>query len=489
MTTPQTPTDPNRRDVLASAARGLAALGAGALVGCGESGGTSGVAAPAVIRRRNLGDVLRVAVVGTGGRGHGHLKALGYIDPLWESLKKRPPPQERLADVEVVAVCDAYDVYLDSAVAAVTREGGPCGRYVDYRELLDREEVDAVVIATPDHLHVPVSLAAARAGCDVYVEKCMSMTVAEALEFETVAEQTGCVVQVGHQGRQDSLHELAREIVRRGDLGEVNQVIIPFSRGGPTAGWNQKIVAEGGPPRDEVHWEQFLGPAPARPYDVQRFFEWRRYWDYSTGIAGDLMSHQLDTVNHVLELPEPDAAVASGGVYHWLDERETPDTFSASFEYADRRLSVVYAATLSNGHGNRPIRFIGSEATMELNWEINVYPDRHSTLYAEDLAAGTKWPDVPFIQAGKADGALALTAAPSALWLAGQGLTTTTRDGKSYDTTRLHHEDFHAAMRTRGTPSAGLPTSFVTTVGCHMSTRAYREGRRVTWDRDNRRVV
>jgi len=426
--------------------------------------------------RRSPNDELRIGVVGVGRRGVDHVASLGYPTPD-ERDRYEPIPGTR-----VVAVCDAFQDHVEIAARQVALTAELPGRYFDHRTMLEKEDLDVVVIATPDHLHVPIAIDAARAGCDVYVEKCMSNDVEQALELGRVLEQTGRIVQVGLQLHQDRMHRVAAEIIASGALGDVHTVQLFFSRNGPEAAWNRKIAENGGPPRDRVHWEQFLGDAPEREYDPHRFFEWRRYWDYSTGISGDLFSHALGAAHKVLALDFPGTASASGGVYHWRDGRETPDSFNAMLEYPDRRLSVSFLSSLSNQYQGHMTRILGDDASMELSWELRVYPDRFSTRYAEELKRGEMKATEPMLTVRGDGQALVTDAAPSELWLHGRGLTRTVRDGRVVNTTRLHHEELIDCVRTRKAPSAGYATALTSTIGCHLATESYRSGRRVGWD-------
>lgn len=445
--------------------------------------------APAFLRRRSPSEIIRIGFVGTGSRGHDHLWALGYFDPDGDRLKrKRFDPQKRLKGVDVVALCDAFDDNLDSATRAVAAHGPAPARYLDYREMFEKEDLDAVFIATPDHLHTPAALAAFEAGLDVYLEKCASTTLEDIKLLRDGVREHERVLQMGHQTRQDQIHKVAREIVQRGELGQIHMVQCYLNRGGPTAGWVRKIAENGGPERSKVHWKEFLGPAPDRPYDVRRFFEWRRYWDYSTGISGDLFSHALDAMSIVLGLGIPQSVVSSGGIYHWRDGRETPDVYTTVLEYPERGLSFTFEAILANGR-QRPTVIMGTDATMELNWEAKVFPDPTSPKFKDDIKQGKVKLNRPYIHITDKAGALNVKTAPSDLWLQGSGLTLTEVDGKVRDTTRLHHEDFYRCMKSRKDPVAGIGSAFDVTVGCHMGTESYRTGRRVNWDAKNEKFT
>ncbi len=461
------------------------AQGAGTITALSMTG-----TAPAFIGPQGRSEAKRLAVLGCGGRGHGHLWALGYYDKAAQGEARRGmESEERSKFADVVAVCDAFDDQLESAERAVASHGPKPATYVDYRELLEKEKLDAVLIASPDHLHAPMAIAAAEAGLDVYVEKCMTNTAQEAVELKRTIERTGRVIQVGHQSRQDHIRNVARDIVDKGQLGSVHQIHGFLNRNGPTAGWVREIAKNGGPPRERVHWKEFLGPAPQREYDPRRFFEWRRYWDYSTGISGDLFSHGLDEMDMVMGLGIPATATASGGVYHWKDGRETPDVWSCVMEYPEQEVSLTYHSSLANSYHKTGTILLGSDATMELSFGLRVYPDLGSEAYAKELRSGKLKRNKPFIELTGSHGELRTNAQPSSVWVEGRGLTLTTRDGERESSTRLHHEEFFECMQTRKDPSAGLRSSFGVTIACHMATEAYRQKRQVSWDPKKEAIV
>lgn len=427
-------------------------------------------------------ETIRIGIVGVGNRGQDHMWALGFPprDPTYQQRKNKL--LDPIANVQVVAACDVFDEHLDAACAAIEGRGLKPLRYVDYRKMLDEAKLDAVVIATPDHMHAPIATAAAEAGCDVYVEKCMTNSLDEIAVLGKALGEHKRVLQVGYQLHQDQMHQLAREIIARGTLGEVHSVQTYMNRSGPTAGWNSPRV-KNPPPASAIHWNEFLGVAPKRDYDPARFFEWRRYWDYSTGISGDLFSHVLSAVQFVLGLGMPGAVTASGGVYHWRDGRETPDTYSTLLEFPSERTSLSFNCTLSNSFFKRSsMTFFGTEANLELSWNVRVYPERLSVRYASELKSGKYAPEQPFIDISDSAAGAVVQSAPSSLWLEGRGATLTTgKDGKVRDTTRLHHEEWVACMRARTQPSASFENSLVSTVGSHLGTRSYREGRTFRW--------
>lgn len=471
----------SRRRFLTTAAAGAGTAAVASLV----------PATTACSSANSANETIRVGVVGTGLRGLDHLWALGYPTGDPADLKRKVIEHLPIANVEVVAVCDAFDDVLDRAVAMVERRGKKPGRYVDWRKMLEKEKLDVVVISTPDHLHAPIAMDAIDAGCDVYVEKCITNKFEEIKPLGEALKKKGRILQAGYQFRHDRMHQLAREILGGDTLGQVHLVQFFMHRNGPTAGWASMYALNGGPARDKVHWEEFQRFAPSREYDPHRYFDWRRYFDYSTGISGDLWTHELDVLQFTMGLGVPHTSVASGGIRHWKDGRDTPDVFCVTNEYPDRDLTVSYNCTLSNAFVKRgeAAVFCGTDATMELSWEIKVYPERLSTKYAADLDAGKMQYNQPFTHVKDTAAGLQIEAAPTQTWLAGRGVTLTTRNGAVVDTTRIHHENFFDCVRSRKEPEASFERTLPSTIGAHMATTSYLTGKRVTWDPVKQQMV
>jgi hypothetical protein len=197
-------------------------------------------ALPGLIRRRGALEGLRIGLVGFGTRGRGHLRVFGYFDT--DTGKARFIEHERMPGVEVVAICDTFQDNLDLGCEWVRKAGARATGYVDYREMLATADLDAVVIATPDHTHAPIAADAMRAGCDVYVEKCLSNNVEETLLLERLAAETGRIVQVGYQLRHDASHAVAKSLIQQGHIGEVRMVQMNLRRSGDNAGWTDPLA-------------------------------------------------------------------------------------------------------------------------------------------------------------------------------------------------------------------------------------------------------
>jgi predicted dehydrogenase len=341
----------------------------------------------------------------------------------------------------------------------------------DYRRLLDSKDIDAVVIATPDHWHAQMTVDAAEAGKDVYVEKGMTRTVEEAEAIVSAVKRNRRVLQLGHQRSSDPVTWKAKKLFESGKTGQVSLVKITRYRNSRGGEWNYPIPADGVPPR--VDWFNFLGGAPARPFDADRFFRWRKYWDYGTGISGDLLSHEWNAANLVLGLGIPNSCVASGGVYFWNDGREVPDVLHALFEYPDRNLSVCFSCTFSNSRcgEERETHIFGRDATIRLSKGLELFLEPHGVnrdeierARADRRRAGEKVGDHDEIP-----------------------VLGTTRDELPPMTSHL--QNFIDCVRSRERTRCNEDDGFEEAVTLVMSVLAYRERRMVRWNPVSRRLV
>ncbi|MBI3683372.1 MAG: Gfo/Idh/MocA family oxidoreductase [Acidobacteria bacterium] len=322
-----------------------------------KSAGTA--LAPAVLAAQNVNSELQLAWIGTGSRGNYLLEMLykGSVQPF-----------------KVAATCDTFTGNLAKGKDRVQTMGGNTPKtYNDYRELLLDKSIDAVVIATPEHLHHSMAIAALKAGKHIYVEKPLSHTIEEGAEVVKAAEKSGKVVQVGTQNRSNSLYIKAKEMVAQGMVGDVHYVRAFWYRNSlpDNPAWRYTIPGDAN--EQNTDWAKFLGPAPKRAFHKGRYYQWRLYWDYSGGISTDLLVHQTDVTNFVCGRTVPHSCVASGGIYRWADasdDREVPDTFSAIYEYPDK-FHINYSCYFGNVRYGYGEQFLGNEGTIEvLNRQI-----------------------------------------------------------------------------------------------------------------------
>ena len=342
----------SRRDMLRRSASGAAAIGLGA------SGPTVTASSDSQPARRDHGKngCVTLGVVGCGGRGTGLLRDV--------VRRARDNPKLR-----VLAVCDVYEARKRRALNVVkkdsTGEKSDGILYHEYERMLENPEVDAVIIATPDHWHAKIAIDAIKAGKDVYVEKPMTHTIAQAKTLRDTAKRAGAVVQVGAGSASSPACHQARKMIEKGAIGKVIWTRSSCARNVPAGDWNYHIDTQARP--KNLDWKRWVGwewgLAPKRPFDKERYFRFRKYWDYSGGIATDLMYHLLSHLAVALGPEFPCRAVASGGKWVHKD-RDVPDTFLMNLDYPSEH-SIFMAGTDANNK-NIPEYIHGQHGSMAL---------------------------------------------------------------------------------------------------------------------------
>src|SRR5262245_21950960 len=424
----------NRRDFVKSA------VGAGAAMKILS-------AAPTVLGKvRGANDRINVGMIGVGGRGR---------DLLDWVMKTGDQPN---TPARVVAVCDVYAKRLNKA-----KEIAKCEGSLDYREILNRKDVDAVIIATPDHWHARLAIEAMEKGKDVYLEKPMTHTVEEAkLVYEKVKE-TGRVLQVGSQTTSSDQWWKARKAIQDGMIGKLLMSQGSYHRNSAGGEWNWKIDPNAGPDakgEDFIDWKMWLGDAPKRPYNADRFFRFRKYWDYSGGIATDLFYHVMAPLNICWGEPQfPYRVMASGGTYIFKDEREVPDTFTLTADYAQGHTLVLSSSMANETHIPGLIR--GHEGT------IMMVPNGQFE--------------------GKVD---SITITPSRIFRQQFESKFGSAEVKmTCEPRESHMENFLRCVRTREKPVLDALTAYKAMVTIGMSVQSFREGRVLYFDEQKQKVT
>jgi len=453
------------------------------------------------------GKEIRLGIIGYGIRGKDLALAAGFAHPTridgWKEGAMNNRQDNRYEDflareglnVRITAVCDIFDTYAKMAQesgANIFREGkgGRMAneplRYLNYLDLINATDVDAVIIAAPDHWHGPMTIAAAHAGKHVYCEKPLTWTVQETYEVRKAVKESGVVFQLGHQGRQNESYLKAKEVIDQGILGKINLIEVTTNRNDPNGAWVYPIHKEANP--STIDWQQFIGQAPWHDFSLERFFRWRCWWDYSTGLSGDLLTHEYDAMNQVLALGIPHSAVSSGGIYFFKDGRTVPDVLHTVFEYSDRDLTLMYSATLaSNRRRGRVI--MGHDGTMELGSSMTIYADQGSTRYKEKIKAGIIDPTLPIFNYTPGLKKVDAITSPTEQYFAGRGLMYSYRGGKRVNTTYLHIREWLSCIRNGGQPSCNIDEAFDEAMTAHMGTLAYKENRQVFWDPVNEKIM
>jgi predicted dehydrogenase len=419
--------------------QGAAALGALAALGPG-------------LRAAGANERIRLGFVGVGNRG----------DQLLDAFL---PHQ----DAEVVALCDVYQPYLP---VAQTKAGGRATLYHDFRKLLDDKNVDAVVIATPDHWHALQFVAACRAGKDVYCEKPLSLTIAEGRKMVEVAEQTNRVTQVGLHRRSSPVIKEAVERIRAGDIGKVTVAKCYHLRNeSPTGIGNPP---DGDPP-DGLDWDLWLGPAPKVAYNPNRcLYKFRWFHDYSGGQLTNFGTHYVDVIQWALGQEAPRAVCALGGKYVMADNREIPDTMEAVWEYEGGTLVTFSQYNASAAGGNVrgwELEFRGTKGTllMQEGQGYEIIPEKVRT---EELPALSPLHRKENTEQSKAAHAVIKPA---------------TAPGKAETT--WHARNFLDCVKSRKATNCPVATGHRSTSTTLLAKIALRRGRYLQWDAKAERVV
>lgn len=449
----------------------------------------------------NQGNKLRIGLVGNGWRGEQLLQKFGYLHP--DIIKQHTTngeaskwlrdvmAQEDL-NVEITGICDVFDVHTQRGVEISRHNvlgGNNQGRkaaeiFQSYRDMVKSDNIDAIVIATADHSHAPIAIAAAKAGKHVYLEKPMTHSIEEAIELRDTIKQTGVVFQLGHQNRQQMSYKVGRELVQKGLLGEITQVETYTNRNTLFGAWirddafDHKLGNE-----SNINWEEFLCNAPWHEFDLKRFFSWQRYSDYGTSVTGNDFAHWYDCVNQVLDLGIPESVVALGGQYYYKTHGDMPDVLNVIFSYPEKGLSMTYDATLKNGNF-RQSRILGSEASLDIDSAVRMSKDRNSEMF-KDVKIDSEEP--LYYYEPRMDIDAVSTATSRAYFKGGYGPTFI--DGRIIDVTFLHVKEWIDAIRGHGKPSCDIDKGFEESVTFNLANLAYVHKKPVRWDSINEKAI
>ncbi len=460
-------------------------------------------------------EVVRIGIIGFGARGEQLARALGFAHPAWIESRKKSAERNRMdrtlsdwmsqenLNVAITGICDVFDLRAERGLIVAKNDSGPgvtsvnpanVKRYRSYHEMLESPEIDAVIITTPDFHHAQMTIDAVNSGKHVYCEKCMTRTDEEAYRvLETVkkAEKNNIIFQLGHQYHHSYAFPKAREIVAKNIIGKITLVETTSNRNTPNGAWIRHLDSQGKPkPGDpkSIDWDQWLGSSPKVPFSIDRYYNWTKWWDYATGLSGQLFSHEYDAVNQILEVGIPSYCMASGGIYFYKDNREIPDIFHAVFEFPDKDLTLIYSASLASSLSRGRV-FMGHDGAMEVGADLKVTVDRNSTRFKEKIEQGIIDTSLPlFTYQPGLKGIDAVTSATERYYLT-RGLTYTYKDGKQIDISHLHLNEWLDCIRDGGRPSCNIDKGFEATIACHMATKSYREKRHVEWDPVKQRIV
>jgi predicted dehydrogenase len=445
----------NRRDFLKAGA-GAAALGASAKVA---------LLTPRVLeaspRPVPPSDRVRFASIGTGVRGCEIMRA-ALACP----------------GTEIVAACDLYDGRLTGAKENARKD---IVTTKEYRAILDRKDVDAVLVAVPDHWHAKIAKDACAAGKDVYCEKPMTHKVEEGFAMIDAMNNHQRIVQVGSQARSSIVFAKANEIYQSGYLGLVTAVEAWIDRNDASGAWVYPIPPDANP--QTIDWNTFLGDAPQRPFDAKRFFRWRCFRDYGEGLPGDLYVHQLTGIHTITGINQaPLGAATMGGLFRWTQDRDVPDLVWTLYEYPDFR--VMLRCNLNN-ESPGVTRVFGTKGTLEIKdgvltaWPQNTEPQPESySIYGwpaklrnEYLAEWHK--DHPEPEPGA--------------WPVHES-SQSFQAPPGYDEEIDHMHNFMESVRTRRPSVEDAVFGNHTAIGCHMANYSYFNKTMAVWDESAREI-
>jgi predicted dehydrogenase len=450
--------------------------------------------------------IIRLGICGTGIRGKQLLHALGFPHPAWiDEMKtgsRENPKDTRYEDyisqqdlnVVINGICEVFKTRAQEAVMAASngkREGmnGAFGTspkvFRSYKELIGSPDIDAVIIAAPDHLHVPMTIEAARKGKHVYCEKPLAWSIPETFLVRDEVRKNKIVFQLGHQGRQVDAYQVAKQIYDKKILGNVSLVRTSTNRNSPDGAWIIEPPSEAN--QDTIDWKEFLGPAPWHDFDLKRFFMWKCYWDYSNGINANLFSHDFDAVNQIMRMGIPSSVMASGGIYFYKDGREIPDTVQLVFEYPDMNMTLLHSATLSNSRQEGKI-FMGHDATMCIENGIEVIADQGSSRFREQLEQELINSQDPIFTYSSGQKKVDAVTSATNQYYQSRGLYYAYRNNRFIDVTHLHLAEWLHCIRNGGIPSCPIDLAFEEAITVLMSTKSYKEGKKVFWDKDKEEI-
>lgn len=378
---------------------------------------TSSIAATA--HGGSANEKINIAIVGLRTRGKSLTQ--GFVE---------------LDDVNIVAICDVDESMFGPTVQVIESSGRKRPeQVVDVRRLIDRKDIDALVVATPDHWHAHPTIWACEAGKDVYVEKPVSHNLVEGRRMVEAARKYDRVVQVGTQRRSDPHWITAIEKVKAGRLGKVSQIRTWLFHSSANIGHQPNAPVPAG-----VHYDLWLGPAPQRPFNPNRFhYNWHWFWDYGTGQIGNNGIHFLDVARWGLDLGYPTHVSSGGGKIHYDDDMETPDTQIVNFDYEDVLVTWEHRMWSAHGLDGRRfgIAFYGDQATLVIdNNEWQIFENGEVV----EESPKTRFKTVP------------------------------------------HLQKFVECVRTRQRPNADIEDGHISSALCHIGNIAHRTGKRLAFD-------
>ena len=446
----------SRRDFIGKTAAGI--------VGVAVTSSASSMSAASYKRIIGANDRINIGLLGCGGRGGNHLKMV--------------KTSEKDKNLAMVAVCDIWKIARERAVTTCKDMFGADVKSFKYSEdFLKLPELDAVMIATGDFQHAKILAEVVRAGKDCYCEKPMATDIEDAKLGRDSVLATKQVVQMGSQWVSDPNQLKVREIIRSGRLGQITKIEQVWNDNGPR--WhspnraNVKLLKE-----EDTDWNRWLLGKPYEPFDPWKYFEFRIFRDYSGGITSQWMSHGAGLVHFYTDTAIPDTMVANGGIFGWPDIRQNPDTFQALATYEDEKLLYSYTSNYASRFG-----------------DYTAIRGKDATLFSHGGEGSSRW---FFIKEKQGiDGGFDFYKGFEQLIKDGKAEVVTTPDYDNKmgpvnadDNSKWHLDNWIDAIRSRNLmPNGHIHTGFWHSIAAIMATRAYREGKKLYWDRKKEEIV
>ena len=392
--------------------------------------GLAGTLAAGPARVLGANDRIRIGIIGAGDRG---MELVNHI---------RACP-----NTEIAGFADIYDKRLETAAAVVP--GAAIRR--DYRSLLEDSAIDAVAIATPQHLHAQQFCDAIAAGKHIYLEKTMALTIAQAKQMRAAyeADDRRHVVQIGHQACSTGHVADVRQFLARPDrMGKIAAISMQMHRNTPVTKpqWARPALLTPDLSPDRLDWASFLGDAPQHEFDPNRFVHWRYFWDYSGGSVFEHMSQQLSFWYGTLNLDIPQSATMKGGIYLWKDGRQVPDTVSVTLQQPEEIL-VSWVSGLGNNQLGVTEDVLGTHGTITRAGQVRYVPQKVNRPDLQEIA------------------------------------------GRSAHVPQAHFQNFLDCIRLGGDPNCPLELGYRVSIACRMAVESYLQGRTVRWDPRREEIV
>lgn len=403
-------------------------------------------------------DQIQLAVIGAGGMGTADVDTAISVP-----------------GVKLVAACDCYDGRLTEAKQ---RWGSDIFTTRDYREILARNDIDAVIIGTPDHWHQQISIEAMRSGKGVYCEKPMVHKIEEGAALIKAQQETGMTFQVGSQGMSSLGNETARQLYLDGAIGELNYAEGFWARNSPVGAWQYTIPEDAS--AETCDWDMFVGNATKRDFDPVRFFRWRNYRDYGTGVSGDLFVHLFSSLHYIVGSNGPNRISATGGLRYWKDGREVPDILLGMFDYPQAPSHPPFNLSLrvnfvDGTSGTTYLRLVGSKGAMDVEW-TRVTLRRNKLAGATDVFEKAKGEEMAAMQGTRKE----MLPPAESVYLAENGYW-----GAHYD----HHSNWLNGIRTKTQAIEDAVFGLRAAAPALACNNSYFEDRIVKWDPEKMQLL